>query len=287
MPRSPLLAILVASLTVIAGLQASIRAEATELSGIWMHVGDRYGMVIGHLEVLTISASGEVTAKVIVSRDYEPGCETAEQQALPQCAPRRVTERGTLLVEPVSRTLRIADIEEVTPAFDHSFQQEGWGIIRSAVDEPWSYRLQGDRLVMTRPARSYDGFDFVLIKVFHRVDEAEPEETFLMLRAMEASLVRASCALDAIHTDAELRPAFRALVAAIGGLARQARLTGLKEGDLAAFAGQVAGAEPSHIDAYLALRAWWNDNEASRSVLFPDAMRVLPEIESCIEILDW
>jgi hypothetical protein len=284
MPRSPLLAILVASLTVIAGLQASIRAEATELSGIWMHVGDRYGMVIGHLEVLTISASGEVTAKVIVSRDYEPGCETAEQQALPQCAPRRVTERGTLLVEPVSRTLRIADIEEVTPAFDDSYSQAGWGTIRSAVDEPWSYRLQGDRLEMTRPA-SYEGVDFVLSKVFHRVDEAEPEETFLMLRAMDASLMRASCALDAIHTDAELRPAFRALVAAIGGLARQARRAGLIEGDLAAFVGQVADAEPSHIDAYLALRAWWNDNEASRSVLFPDAMRVLPEIESCIEAM--
>jgi hypothetical protein len=286
MQRSPLLAIFVASLSVFAGLQASIRAEATELSGIWMQVGDRYGFVSGHMEVLTISASGEVTAEVIVRRDFEPGCETAEQQALPQCAPRRVTERGTLLVEPVSRTLRIADIEEVTPAFDESFSQAGWGIIRSAVDEPWSYRLQGDRLELTRPA-SYEGFHFVLIKVFHRVDEAEPEDTFLMLRTMDASLVHASCALDAIHTDAELRPAFRALVAAIGGLARQARLTGLTEGDLAAFAGQVAGAEPSHIDAFLELRAWWNENEASRVVLFPDAMRVLPEIESCIETIDW
>jgi hypothetical protein len=284
MRRWPFLAIFVASLSVIAGLQASIRVEATELGGTWMHVGDRYGLVIAHLEVLTISASGEVTAEVIVRREFEPGCETAEQQALPQCAPRRVTERGTLLVEPVSRTLRIADIEEVTPAFDDSYSQAGWGTIRSAVDEPWSYRLQGDRLEMTRPA-SYEGVDFVLIKVFHRVDEAEPEETFLMLRAMDASLMRASCALDAIHTDAELRPAFRALAAAIGGLARQARRAGLIEGDLAAFVGQVADAEPSHIDAYLALRAWWNDNEASRSVLFPDAMRVLPEIESCIEAM--
>jgi hypothetical protein len=286
MRRWPFLAIVVASLSVIAGLQASIRAEATELGGTWMHVGDRYGLVIAHLEVLTIAASGEVTAEVIVSRDFQPGCETAEQQALPRCAPRRVTERGMLLVEPVSRTLRIADIEVVTPAFDDSFGQAGWGAVRSAVDEPWSYRLQGDRLEITRPA-SYEGFDFVPIKVFHRVDEAEPEETFLMLRAMDASLVHASCALDAIHTDAELRPAFRALVAAIGGLARQARLTGLREDDLAAFAGQVAGAEPSHVDAYLALRAWWKDNEASRTVLFPDAMRVLPDIESCIETMDW
>jgi hypothetical protein len=285
MRRSPLLAIFVASLSVIAGLLASIRAEATELGGIWMHVGDRYGLAIAHLEVLRIAPSGEVTTEVIVSRDFLPGCETAEDQALPLCAPRRVTERGTLLVEPVSRTLRIADVEEVTPAFDDGFNQAGWGIIRSAVDEPWRYRLQGDRLEMTRQA-SHEGFHFVLIKVFHRVDEAEPEETFLVLRAMDASLVQASCALDAIHSDAELRPAFRALVADIGGLARQARLAGLKEGDLAAFAGQVASAEPSQVDAYLELRAWWNDNEASRSALFPDAMRVLPEIESCIETMD-
>jgi hypothetical protein len=285
MRRSPFLAIFVASLSVIAGLLASIRAEATELGGIWMHVGDRYGLVIAHFEVLSIAPSGEVTAEIIVSRDFEPGCETAENQALPRCAPRRVTERGTLLVEPVSRTLRIADIEEVTPALDHSFQQAGWGIIRSAVDEPWSYRLQGDRLEMARQA-SHEGFQFDLIKVFHRVDEAEPEETFLMLRAMDASLLQASCALDAIHTDAELRPAFRALVADIGGLARQARLAGLKERDLAAVAGQVAGAEPSHIDAYLELRGQWDDNEASRLVLFPDALRVLPEIENCIEAMD-
>lgn len=284
MRRSPFLAIFVASLSVIAGLLASIRAEATELAGTWMHVGDRYGLVIAHLEVLRIAPSGEVTAEIIVSRDFEPGCETVEDQALPRCTPRRLTERGTLLVEPVSRTLRIADIEVVMPALDDSFNQ-GWGIVRSAVDEPWRYRLQGDRLEMTRQA-SHEGFHFVLAKVFHRVDDAEPEETFLMLRAMDASLVRASCALDAIHTDAELRPAFRALVADIGGLARQARLAGLKERDLAAFAGQVAGAEPSQIDAYLELRAWWNDNEASRLVLFPGAMRFLPEIESCIEAMD-
>jgi len=270
-------------------------AADPDFAGDWIHLGDRMGFFIGHVEVLQLLPSGAAQVQLFISRGGLPACEEPSGADLPACRLPLLTDRGRLVVDHAANRLRIEATERVAAPEEIPDAAELWAQIGAAADPGWTFELEDDLLVLSR---TFDlgGNRLSLENRFHRVDAAMPGELYAFLRHFWLSITAAGCAVDAIMQEPALRDEFRTLLAATAPVI--AAVDAARDADFAApvtpprieaFGKALgappgspppAGLAPGDWDAYRAAFAWIRDGEAR--TLIPAAAPLADAIESCI-----
>lgn len=279
-------------------------AAAADLTGTWVHVGDRLGIVIGHVEELAIAPDGGVTVRVHrLEPLWRDDCAAAAPP--PDCALAVTAARGRLELDTRRATLRIAEVETVTPPFVHPLDSEGWALIATANGSDWSFRAAGDLLELEGTI-TVEGERYGLAKLFHRVPDGFAAD-WLTVTAdlLQLSLARSGCALDAALADPAARPGVFATVGAAARVRRgltEAMLAlrqqgadpraiidtvltpfGVQSSDPAAPVAAPPGFDPADWAATVGLMRWLQAGEGRLDLILPEAAPRADEVLDCLE----
>jgi hypothetical protein len=282
---------------------AALPAGAADLSGIWMHVGDRLGLVIGHVEELRVAPGGAAELRVHrLEPRWRDACGSVQPPA--DCAEAVVAVRGRLAVDAGAGTLRIEDAEVVTPPFVHPYDAEGWALIGTANGTDWTFALDGDTLDLLG-ALVFEDELYELPKRFHRVPEGFAADWMTVVAdLLEIPLAQSGCALDVLLAE---RGAAARVAVELGAAARVRRgLTeatremrrpgadprAVIEGILAPFAAQVAdpaapvvaapGFDAADWAATVALMRWVAAGEGRADLVLPAAEPQAEAVRACL-----
>ncbi len=279
-------------------------ADSRPFAGVWVHVGDPLGLVIGHVEELRIAPDGQVETFVHrLEPRWRDDCAIAAPP--PDCAGAVLAGRGRLEVDAAAQRLRVVEGQAGTPPFVHPLDAEGWALIATANGSDWTYRLDDARLDL-RGIIEVEGEPYAVVKRFHRVPPGFAADWMTFAdELLQVTLARTGCALDAALARPEARDEVFATVAAAARLRRAlteaqaamlapgANPRAIWEASLLPFADQTADpgrtvAAPPGFDAAdwaaaVELLRWVRAEEGRLDLMLPAAEPAAAAVRACLD----
>lgn len=245
--------LILSAAAMVAGATSALAQKLEDFVGTHMAIGDPLGYVVGHVEELTVSPSGDATVRLyrLPSFDDEK-CQAPSAERPPACANSVVTRRGRLVVGPGPMLAIMSDTavgESFPERRDADLYAAGFGFA-SGVPHRVIKRREGFWAVADATA---EGEPVRVLRRFVTVPEGFASDWFDLVIDNSVSLLRSGCVLDALMDDPEglaaHRRRARSIVAISAALFRARQAADAEVEHARRVGGDVAAAEERAVRA--------------------------------------